>query len=622
MALVRRILDAVGAYGRDLRREPRTRWRALALVVTVAVVVHAVRVLYTPFFADTSTHGFRDWDSQSTFHYIAPLSLLRYHELPWWNPWLCGGFPAWAYVEGVPNLVSPYLPFYLLFPVQVAERLEVVFSTLCALAFAYLLAGRITKSVAARALVSVTYGLNGRWVLQISEGHTWHLQYAWLPLAIYTFDVSLERGRMRYAAYTGIVLALQVYMGGLYPVPHTALVLFLYSAFLVVAWRTIRPLVSLAVSGSVAVGVAAPKLLPLLSVMRLHPRTIDSHESVDLGQLIMMFTDTTGAIDTDHDPFPGMAIGWYEFGTYVGVWVTAAILLAMLVPAGSARAKGLRIAGIVFLLLGCGSFHPYAPWTLLHRLPSFSSQHMPMRFLMPAVLLLVLSFVALVAEPLERRIRRRPWLDLALLVPLAFVASDLAGVGVRSTTKVFQLHAPATIVPSDTFHHVDDLTYRYDPDWHQIGRQSLLSMYANTGVIRCYGIPRDFKPGAIAVGAAGYRGEAYVAEESSSQAEVTRFTPNSATIRFSGAHPGETLVYNMNYDAGWSTSSGRAIDYHGAVGAKVDAVAGEVTFRYRPPLLGWGLLVFALTVAALVRSSRLWPKVAGLWGAAKPTAQA
>src|SRR5262249_8310570 len=150
------------------------------------------------------------------FRYVTVVDLLRYHELPWWNAWLCGGFPTWGNAEGANNLVSPYLPLYLALPIQVAARVEVVLTTICAIAFAALLATRVTRSVAVCALVGVVFGMNGRWVLQFSEGHMWHLTYAWMPLAMYLFDVSLDRCKLRCAAWAGVVLALIAYMGGIY----------------------------------------------------------------------------------------------------------------------------------------------------------------------------------------------------------------------------------------------------------------------------------------------------------------------------------------------------------------------------------------------------------------------
>ncbi|MGO8999312.1 MAG: hypothetical protein ACLQVI_38795 [Polyangiaceae bacterium] len=592
---------------RDILRSPTRRWHAIALLGVALVFANALRIVFAPFFADTSLYGFRDWDAHSSYRYITVVSLLRYHEFPWWHPFLCGGFPAWAYAEGATNLVSPYLPLYLMLPVQLAERLEVVLSTLCALVFTYLLAGRLTKSAALRALVAVTYAVNGRWVLQISEGHTWHLQYAWLPLALFLFDVSLDAGKLKWAVYAGIVLATIAYMGGIYPLPHAALALVLYASALSIGHRSLRPMVALAITAVTGLGFAAPKLLPLADLMNRFPRRIDSPEAIGLGQLLSVFTEPTGTIVKD-PPVTMPMYGWHEWGIYVGVWGTLAMVLAILGPSVSGKANALRASGILFILLGCGTFHPYAPWTLLHELPTFSSQHVPARFLMAAVLLLMLAFAGLAARLVDSAVAQRGWIDSLLLIPVFALAANIAAVGLRSSKEVFSFRGP-TVQASAVFHHVEDLPYKYDPDWRQRGRQQLLAMYANTGVIRCYGIPKELVPGAIAEGTPGYRGEAYIvtpgAGTTAGTANIIEWSPNTARVEYEGAAPGSTLVYNMNYDPSWHANGAPAVAYRNAVAIPLTSSSGEVTFHYYPRTLGWGLLAAVLTALVAFRGERL-----------------
>ncbi|MGO8995353.1 MAG: hypothetical protein ACLQVI_18715 [Polyangiaceae bacterium] len=605
-ASLRHLADRARATVLDAIHEPARRWRALALLGVALIFASALVTLFTPFFRNTSLYGFRDWDPTSSYRYITVLSLVRYHELPWWHPFLCGGFPAWGYAEGATNLVSPYLPLYLAFPIQIAERLEVIFSTLAALIFTYLLAGRVTRSASLRALVAVAYAINGRWVMQAAEGHGWHLQYAWLPLAIFFFDVSLQEGRLRWALYAGIVLATIAYMGGIYPLPHAALALVLYASTFAVAQRSLRPFKSLAIAGLTGIGFAAPKLFPIIDLMRHYPRKIDSSEALGLGQLVTTLVDSRGTIS--HGPPVYMPIwGWHEYGIYVGVWVALAMLLAVLGPSERGRASSLRATGIVFLLLGCGAFHVYAPWTLLHELPTFSSQHVPSRFLMTAVLLLALSFAALAAKSLDHAILRHGWIDLLLLAPVYFVATDIAALGLKSSKEIFTFSAPS-IEASTEFHHATQLPYAYEADGKQFGAQQLLAMFANTGVIRCYGVPGELVPGAIARESPAYRGEAYVVDgagSSSGTARVTEWTPNTATVQYAGAAPGATLVYNMNYDSSWSANGSPAIAYESAVATRVTAGAGEVKFRYYPRTLNWGLFVWFLTTLAAFGGRRV-----------------
>src|SRR5207248_813561 len=98
---------------------------------------------------------------------------------------------------------------------------------------------------------------------QVASGHSWHLQYAWLPLALYFFDVGLQKDKMRHAVYAGIVVALMVYMGAIYPLPHTALALGGYALLTTAMRRSARPLLALSVTGLTGIGFAAPKLLPM-----------------------------------------------------------------------------------------------------------------------------------------------------------------------------------------------------------------------------------------------------------------------------------------------------------------------------------------------------------------------
>ena len=74
--------------------------------------------------------------------------------------------------------------------------------------------------------------------------------------------------RNRFAPHRGgMIMALMIYMGGIYPAPHTALTLGVYALVVSVLYRSIQPLIALAVVGTTAFGFAAPKLLPIFDTM-------------------------------------------------------------------------------------------------------------------------------------------------------------------------------------------------------------------------------------------------------------------------------------------------------------------------------------------------------------------
>lgn len=565
-------------------------WIAAALAV--GVVAFAAFTALRPLLADRTTLGIHDWDTHAAHRYLPVLSLLRYHEGPWWSPWFCGGYPAWGYSEGAASLVSPFLPFYLFAPLPVALRVEIFGTTLLAAAGTMLLVGRYTSSWALRALVAVIFALNGRWALQATSGHAWHLQYAYLPWVLWLADRAIA-GRLRDAYLAGAVLALLVYVGGIYPLPHAALALVVLCTLQAALRRSARPLAVLAVAGATAIALGAPKLLPVLDTMRRAPRLVESVETTGLGQALLMLTARDQGMKRPPAGIGAIAHGWHEFGMYVGVGATVALAAGLLLRAHG-KARAYRIAAALFVVLSFGAFDTWSPWTLLHHLPAFSSQHVPSRLLHPAALLAGVALAAALEARFGRFLRRRPWLDLALLVPVAAIALDIAGVSANVLREAFT-QAPPSVPEAASFHHEKHAPVDYPhPAW---ATPVYLAMLANTGALECWAVPTEFERGAIATGAPEYRGEAYVVN-GTGDARVASWTPNGAVIEVKNASSDATLVYNMNFDPSWRANGAPAIEWAHAVAAPLIGGDQRIELRYRPRTLWAGLALAAAGLAA------------------------
>jgi hypothetical protein len=589
--LLPRWVDAAGTWISGKLATPAMRVRAVATVAAFAVLGFMVWKALAPFFRDLSTFGFHDWDSHMAYRYVTVLSL-KHGEGPWWHAWMSGGYPAWGYVEGATNFVSPYLPLYLLAPVQVAARLEVLGSAVTGLVGTYVLTGRFTRSIALRTLVAALFALNGRWALQATAGHTWHLQYAWMPWVFYLFDVAIEKEKPKYAVFAGMVMALMIYMGGIYPAPHTAIFLTVYALLYAAFVRRLFPVTALAITGLVAFGFSAPKVFPVVDTMLRTPRTIGSPEAVDLHQVAVMMTERD-------QPFYGKPVsvpihGWHEYGIYIG-WVGVAVLLFGLLFAQGARGTALKIAGVLAFFMGLGSFHPAAPWPLLHHLPLFASQWVPSRYLYSAVLLLSLACACALGRLVDRSIKARPWIDLLALIPVAAVAMDIAGVDAGSMGIAFNLVRPNVAVQAGEFHQEKTSPYQYaNPDPH--APSVLLAMFANIGVVEAYGTPLFEGGSAIPKGSPEYRGEAHL-EGGAGEAHIVKWTPNTAVVEVTGASEGALVVYNTNWDPSWRADGSPALAWNNLVAAPAPKGSGRVKFSYYPRRLNLGLALFALTAA-------------------------
>jgi hypothetical protein len=576
-------------------------WTTMALAVSVVV---------SPWLADTKTLGISDWDVETSHRYLTRLTLLRYGEAPLWNPYACGGFPAWAFIEGGTIVVSPWLLPYLVLPMALALRVEVIGMALIASIGAYALAGRFTRSFAARAFVVAIWAVNGRWALQTAAGHTWHLAYAWMPWCFYFFERAREgTTRPRFALVFGLAacFAMLVYSGGIYPLPHTVLALALYATAVAVRERSARAILVLAASGVLAIGLAAPKLLPMLETFKRAPRTIESQEILAPRQF---WTLLTLREQTFHArPFRAH-LAWHEYGMYLSVAGLVVLALAILFVWGRGATE-LKLVGLLFVALGFGAFHKAAPWSLLHAYaPFFKSQHVPFRFLYPAVLLLGL----VAASGIGRLAEKRRWLDAALAACVLVFGIDVALVARKPMKEAMRMVAPP-IDAAPEMHFDEKPPYRYRQlDW--VG-PLYLAMLGNRGVIQCYGTPPFEPKGARSVTDPRYRGEAYVVGNgapSETTAQVEEWSPNRAVIALQGATAGSLVVYNMNYDDGWRSDAGDVVSYDDKVAVRLRDARDAVTFVYRPTslIVGTGVGIFTCAACAFVfsRQARRGRKVA------------
>jgi len=567
-------------------------------VGVVPVLLLALWV-FAPFFTDVRAMGFQDWDSQAAYRYVTVLAL-RHGQAPWWNPWYCGGFPAWGYVEGATNFISPWLPFYLLFSFPLALRLEAVAATLTGVLGAYLLAGRFTRSPAWRAFVPVIWILDSRWALQVASGHLWHLAFAWTPFAIYFLDRAIEEDRRDLAAAAGATLALIIYVGGIYPYPHTLAVLWLYALGRAIAARRRQPLARFLLAMVSGIGLAAPKLLPMMATMRRYPRLIESNEPVSLHSIWIMLT----AHQQGFDFYPHLPLRvfwvWWEWGAYVGV-AGALALMAALAVGWTPRLVSLKVAALCCVVLSLGQ----SVWSQVHRLPLFSSQHLPARILFLAILLLALVLAAAADAPWSRFARRHRWAEAAALALVTLYGLDLAAVSRQATVAPFRLRVPP-VTSSAAFHQEKFQHYRYGkPDvgpklrdrYEWPSKIIYPSMLANTGMVSCYGVPPEFQSSVVGSDQPGYRGLVFLT--GGGRAELTRWTPNAVTVRVTGYAPGDRLVYDTTFDPGWQADGGAAEAWQGLVSTRLAAGDAVVTLRYRPIGLVPGLLILTVTLIAL-----------------------
>jgi hypothetical protein len=594
-----------------LRKAPIWWVFAASTLLVWALILAMIGWALAPTLADRLTVGSHDWDQMESHRYLITKTIFRFHQFPFWNPYACGGHPNWGGFESGTTIVSPWFPFYLAMKLPHAMRVEVWGSAVLSAVGAWLLAGRFTRSPAARAFVVVVFAVNGRWALQTTSGHTWHLAYEWTPWALYFFDraagCDVARGSVRFrdVVLCAACVAMMVYMGGIYPLPETIFALALYGIFLSALMRSGRPLGAGIAAGLLALGLSAPKLFPVFEVLSRHPRLVDSTETLDLKAFVDVLTSHDQDITSAHAGVSQW--GWHEWGMYVG-WPAVIAIVAGTVFGRGSREQPMKWAGLVLLSLGFGAFDPHAPWPLLHHVPVFKSQHVPSRWMYPALLFLATVAAALAERILRRVGRLRGLLEVTMIGGVAWIARDIATVSRESLSHVFSVKMPSvaeSVGPFRTEIHLPS-ELAYTSDWVS---SSLSAEMANIGTLDCGTFPafhsyfrdqngRVAGAGARGRGDAAYKGEVFV-PDGVGKASIQSWSPNEVKVVVSGAQAGEHVVLNQNWDPGWSADGTLAVNWSDTVAAQLHGPDSVVVFRYRPPTFIPGLLVCAATLGGL-----------------------
>jgi hypothetical protein len=354
-----------------------------------------------------------------------------------------------------------------------------------------------------------------------------------------------------------------------------------------IASRDLRPLWILGVAGAFGFGFGfgAIKLLPTYAFWSQHPHLTSQPEYASLHDIAVALFD-------HNQNCWRAALGGYAFfegGAYVGPFFGALATVGAVAVFRSTW-RWLLAAAILFVL-SMGDFARYAPWTLLHMLPIFSSERVVMRLLIPLVLCLSVM-AAYGVEFLDRF--RPPWSRRLVALLIVAGAIDCFRAGPPNLADIqFGHEQPLAAAPA--FRQFGN------PDTAEFTQNQLRYNQADIGITHCYaytGIPTS----AIGYNQPGYEGEQHLLGRGALQ--LLQWTPNALTYEVETQMP-TTLVINQNYDTGWRIvrGSGRVVSHDGLLALELPA--GRQ--RLKVMNLGDGLIAgFLITLVTAIGAALLW----------------
>jgi hypothetical protein len=507
-----------------------------------AVIAVTLGLIWTP-----GRWGREDWDYFAHHYEAMRRTVLEYHQIPWWNPWSCGGMPLATNPQL--GLVSINFLLVLVFGSYPGLKLATVVHLLIAAEGARWLAGQWMRDPLARALVGFFFVANGAVAINIAAGMLGVLVIAWVPWSI-GLALRLEQDARRGIELGGVV-ALAVLESLHYFVVQLALVLAV-----IVCWRLwacgresrSRLLIGVAWAVSIILAVAGMRAALAAELVLDFPRSrsdlIRVHIPAKAMALALIRPFQHLAYRVPH--WSGnLGLGWHEFGCYVGVLAVVLFLVSL-----SSGWRFWHSLAVICLWLTVGNTDWYHPSAWLADVPILGTMRLATRWRVLAVLGLALGCGAVLSQWRLASSKRRRVLATVLM---GLLVADLGLNAWPIYAQIF-VNKPGEIVRSpddDDFVQVEKL--RVFPD---SGTQMLAMLRANYGTVYGYEplIGQDTNPYSARLwpGHPEYRGEHW---SSAGPVEVIRWSPNTIELR---APPGSEVHVNQNPGAYWLAGGRRA----------------------------------------------------------------
>jgi hypothetical protein len=511
----------------------------------------------------------------------ARISLLRYHELPLWNPYECGGLPLWDNPQAFVGAPLSWLTF-VVGTTRTMELWYVIHSAIGFVCMWLLSKKELRLSRAAAFVASAMWAFNGFHQQHYSGGHTTFVPFLYFPLAILLWRRAEDD--VRYAVGLGTLVAWMLYEGAVYPVPHLAILLA--AEALTRAWplrRIPRIVRAGAIVGLFAFVLSAGRLLPVIEQLRAHTRGLAvEKDAMQWSTLKEMFL-----VRTHPRPAPGQEYVWPEFGAYLGPILLGLAVVGVLAE-GVANVWLFALLGLVFALM-CGHFSPYAPWHILkgHIFP-FKEMRVPSRFRCEVTLFLAV-FAGLAIDRLPEMLRRLRMREHAAgllragLVVMALIGiGDMLGVGIDWFSSRFDAAPAAHPAPSTRLYFGGPGLAQFIDEPQQ-----------NRGRTGCW------DEWGFGAGAPLWDGDVPQARATGGAVvEVANRTQNTFALDVVASAPSKILL-NSTFDLGWRTNVGTLREENRELVLDVPEGRHHVAIRYWPRLMSAGIVVNVFGLALL-----------------------
>lgn len=539
---------------------------------------------------------FHDAQFLSAYERHARWTVLQFGQLPFWDPFSCGGMYGLAAPQT--RYTSPLFLFSLGLGVDRAAALFAVLWPAFAMEGMFRYARSWGSSARAALLCAPLFPLSGFFATAWYVGWIQFLSFCGLPWILYGLRGAL-RGSRAGVYVCALSCLLTVGFGGTWTLPMGAPLcafelfdaLFCSRAELrTLALRTgqssYRALftrrarvvgLGLGLTALWVMAIGAVRLWPMLESVQATLRVMGGEPTPEYDSLLQqLFTLSKGGENHDN-----------------GAFYIAPLVLLSVLALPYRRAALLWLAALAFAWLSLGHITEDAPFALLRKLPVYDGMRYPERFLIELDIVLSVLFARALSTWIALLRRRRGAASARWAWSLASLAIAL---GVAS--QMYNVRKVST-----------DVSLEATPSWHASsfrqarGNRWMMSHFAAEGMgsLACgeaYPVPMSrHLRGDLAQ-------EEYIVPErdgrNAGKVQRLSWSPNAIRLKVIAQQP-VRIAINQNYHPGWRAEGGEVESWDGLLSVRVPAGESQVVVRFRPRsgIGGLGLTLLSVLTGAL-----------------------
>ena len=257
------------------------KWRERWAILTVAAAFASAFTYHLLKHLPQNAPG-ADRDYFTETAWAASYTVNHFGQLPFWDPYKCGGVPLLADPQS--RIFTPFFLLHLAFGSIIAIKLELTIHLAIAWAGGYVLGRLLGLSYLAAAVCASVFPSSSWVYLHFAAAHVTFVPALYLPWVLSMWMLSADRRQLLPAALGGLLLALMYTEGGFYVLSFAAPLFATVALVTAAQRRQVWPVLALPLMGVFALGFASIKLLPTLA-LHISRGTI-SAEVESLGMLV------------------------------------------------------------------------------------------------------------------------------------------------------------------------------------------------------------------------------------------------------------------------------------------------------------------------------------------------